>query len=625
MDEPRRIMIVEDSCTQALKLQLLLEQQGWDVVHAPTAEAAMSEIGRGAPHLILVDYYLPGIRGDELCRKIRMNINTRGIPIIMLTSENKSGTEIHGLESGADDFLQKSADPDILLLRIRKWLDKSSTPSSVLEHGDSCFPQARLLTIDDSETYLAYLAVELAEDGYLVEQASSPERGLELLAAREFDCVLVDLVMPGIDGIEVCRRVNQMRGRSDNPIGILMLTAQENKEDLTRALEAGADDFVGKSSDMAVLKGRIRALLRRKFYQEENRRILEELKNKELEAVKARAEKEAADARAVLYEELQQVAAELQRSKDELLVSEEQLRAANATLEQRVAQRTKQLQEHVEELKRTNAELDQFAHVASHDLQEPLRKVQMFGDFLSSECGSQLGDDGQDYLNRILHAIARMRTLINDLLAFSRLTRSRQPFLPLDLEAVAREVISDLQVRIEETRGRVDVGRLPRIEAEPTQMRQLLQNLICNALKFHHPGEPPVVKVHGVTSDGMCRIVVEDNGIGFEQKYAERIFEPFKRLHGCEDYDGTGIGLAICRKIAERHGGSITAESRPGQGAHFIVTLPVHHPRDVAEAAGSGPEAGSFCHDSPEASALCENRTDHSPSSSPTMMPTTVS
>ena len=258
MDSHKRIMIVEDSLTQALKLQLLLEQQGWKTVRASTAEEALAEIGRDAPDLILVDYYLPGIRGDELCRKIRMNINTRSIPIIMLTADKKSDAEIRGLESGADDFVEKSADPDILILRIRSWLSKSEAHSSILQRTDKCFQRARLLTIDDSETYLEFLDGELTGEGYQVDQASSPEAGLEMLARQKFDCVLVDLVMPRLDGIEVCRRINELRSRLDNPIAVLMLTGQENKHDLTRALEAGADDFVGKSSDIAVLKGRIR-------------------------------------------------------------------------------------------------------------------------------------------------------------------------------------------------------------------------------------------------------------------------------------------------------------------------------------------------------------------------------
>jgi PAS domain S-box-containing protein len=239
------------------------------------------------------------------------------------------------------------------------------------------------------------------------------------------------------------------------------------------------------------------------------------------------------------------------------------------------------------ELARSNAELEQFAYVASHDLQEPLRKIQAFGDRLRSECGEHVSDRGLDYLVRMQNAAARMQTLINDLLSLSRVKTRTQAFAPVDLGEVIRAVLSDLEARTEQLGARVEVGELPTIHADPVQMAQLLQNLIGNALKFHRKQEAPVVKVHAELIDGqerrvngngvpeLCRILVEDNGIGFDEKYVGRIFQVFQRLHGRGEYEGTGVGLAICRGIAERHGGSITAKSAPDQGAKFIVTLPV--------------------------------------------------
>lgn len=244
-------------------------------------------------------------------------------------------------------------------------------------------------------------------------------------------------------------------------------------------------------------------------------------------------------------------------------------------------------------LERSNRELQDFASVASHDLQEPLRKIQAFGDRLKIKCGDRLSDEGRDYLERMQSAARRMQALINDLLVFSRVESKAQPCVPINLAEVAREVISDLEVHIEQTGGRVEVGALPTLEADPLQMRQLLQNLIGNALKFRRAGEPPVVRVHGVvlperrqrslpsagdsSAGQLCQILVTDNGIGFDEKYLDRIFTVFQRLHGRDVYEGTGIGLAVCRKIAVRHGGDITARSAPGQGATFIVTLPLKH------------------------------------------------
>jgi PAS domain S-box-containing protein len=228
-------------------------------------------------------------------------------------------------------------------------------------------------------------------------------------------------------------------------------------------------------------------------------------------------------------------------------------------------------------LEQSNRELEDFAYVASHDLQEPLRKIQAFGDLLKSKYAEALPDQGRDYIARMQSAAGRMQVLINDLLSFSRVTTKAQPFVRVDLREIATEVAKDLEARVHETSGRIDIGPLPAIDADPLQMRQLLQNLTANALKFRREGVPPVVEILAEVAEGRCRLRVSDNGIGFEPKYADRIFTMFERLHARTKYEGTGIGLAICRKIAERHGGSIAAHGRPGEGAEFVVTLPVVH------------------------------------------------
>jgi PAS domain S-box-containing protein len=236
-----------------------------------------------------------------------------------------------------------------------------------------------------------------------------------------------------------------------------------------------------------------------------------------------------------------------------------------------------ELHEAMRRLEQSNRELEDFAYVASHDLQEPLRKIQAFGDRLHAKYAAELPEQAQDYIARMQAAAKRMQVLINDLLAFSRVTTKAQPFVPVDLAHVAREVAHDLEIRTHEAGAQVEIGELPAIDADPLQMRQLLQNLISNALKFHREGVPPHVAVSGRADGESAQLVVVDNGIGFEEKYAERIFTMFERLHGRGTYEGTGIGLAICRKIVERHGGEIVARSAPGVGSTFTVTLPVHH------------------------------------------------
>jgi PAS domain S-box-containing protein len=242
-------------------------------------------------------------------------------------------------------------------------------------------------------------------------------------------------------------------------------------------------------------------------------------------------------------------------------------------------------------LERSNQELEQFAYIASHDLQEPLRKIQAFGDRLKTISAATLNADGLDSLERMMKSAHRMSVLISDLLNLSRIKTQTQPFVPVDLNQVLQEVLSDLDSLIERTGGSVEAENMPTIKADPLQMRQLLQNLIGNALKFHKPDEPPVIKISTQTMEegrtlrdlggnDVCRVTVQDNGIGFDEKYLERIFQPFQRLHTSKEYEGTGIGLSVCRSIVERHHGQLTAQSINGQGAAFVITLPIQDNQD---------------------------------------------
>ncbi|TAE60573.1 MAG: PAS domain S-box protein [Nostocales cyanobacterium] len=238
-----------------------------------------------------------------------------------------------------------------------------------------------------------------------------------------------------------------------------------------------------------------------------------------------------------------------------------------------------------QELSLANKELQQFAFIASHDLKEPLRKIKTFGERLQVICRESLNEQGLDYLQRIQNATQRMQILIEGLLTLSQITTRGQKFLPVNLSEIVQEVLSDLEISIQQAGGIVEVGELAIIQADPLQMRQLIQNLIVNAIKFRHQYQPPLIKIYGRflnqnISDNYFgythyQIIVEDNGIGFSEEYLERIFKIFQRLHSHSEYEGTGIGLAICQKIVERHQGYITASSRPNQGSKFMITLPI--------------------------------------------------
>ncbi|WP_096700783.1 response regulator [Magnetospirillum sp. 15-1] len=562
MTDDHLILIVEDSVTQALKLQLVMEQEGFRTVCAHSGEAALEEINRQRPSLIIVDYHLPGIQGDELCRQIHMDITTRSIPLMMLTADETSAAELHGLESGADDFVAKSEDPEILLLRVHNLLRKARRQAVNVEVGRSLFRRARVLIIDDSTTYRESLAQELTDEGCDVTQVTSGADGLALLSQSDFDCVMVDMVMPEMDGIAVCKELSKMRSDDDAPLVVLMLSAYEHKENVARALEAGADDFVGKSTEMSLLRARLRALLRRKFLLEQNQRIVEEIRLREMETLRAKAEKEAAEARAALAEGLARANAELEEANTKLRETQVHLIQSEkmASLGQLVAG---------------------IAHEINNPLSFALSNVFSIENWLAAvmtEAAASLSPEHVTKLDKARKRIAdtgqgleRVRELVVKLRTFSRLDEGE--FKTVDIKEAVESVLLFLRHKMSD---RIEVRRNytadNMLACYAGQLNQVIMNVVANAVDaIEGKG---AITVRTFRQDGMFAIAVSDTGSGIPPEIRERIFDPFFTTKPVGQ--GTGLGLSISYGIIKSHDGRIEVSSTPGQGTEIRILIPAN-------------------------------------------------
>ncbi|CAA7612014.1 Response Regulator Receiver Signal Transduction Histidine Kinase [Magnetospirillum sp. LM-5] len=554
------ILVVEDSATQALRLQLVLENAGFSSVCAYSGEEALEEMNRLLPSLIIVDYHLPGIQGDELCRQIHMNLGTRSIPILMLTADETQTTELHGLESGADDFVSKSEDTEILLLRVHNLLRRSVRDFTVPDAARSMFRRARVLIVDDSNTYRESLAAELRDEGCEVTLAGSAADGLRHLDEVDFDCVMVDMVMPEMDGIAFCQQLTKQRTDVESPLVVLMLSAYENKENVARALEAGADDFVGKSTEMSVLRARLRALLRRKFLLEQNQRIIEEFRLREMEALRATAEKDAMEARAALAEGLAKANAELEEANRKLRETQVHLIQSEkmASLGQLVAG---------------------IAHEINNPLSFALSNVFSIENWLTTvlgEAADSLPEAARGRLEKARSRIVdtgqgleRVRELVVKLRTFSRLDEGE--FKTIDvreaLESVLLFLRHKMSNRIELVR---DYGPEADLACFAGQLNQVVMNIIANAVDAIP--DQGIITVGTAIEDDMFVIEVKDNGCGIPAENLERIYDPFFTTKPVGQ--GTGLGLAISYKIVQAHKGRIEVESEVGSGTKVRVLIP---------------------------------------------------
>jgi len=431
---------------------------------------------------------------------------------------------LQAFDAGADDFVSKDEGREVILARVRAVLRKAAEPEPKSETDPLLAPK-RILAVDDSPTHLNELGEILSGAGYEVQLAHSGAEALLLLSVQPVDCVLLDLVMPGIDGIETCRRIKAAPGLRDIPV--MMLTAVEDRQSMIEALSAGADDYLAKAGDPDTLRARVMAQIRRKQQQEKTRHIREELLRREIEAAEERAARETAEAKAAMATEL--------------------------------------------ELK--NQELEAFSYSVAHDLRAPLRSIDGFSLALIEDYADLIDAPGREFLDRIRDSAAHMSRLIDDLLALSRVTRGEFTRREVDLSAIAGAVIGRLRLADPDRRVEVDITDALWASGDPALLEVALANLLGNAWKFTRKTEHARISLGLEVIDRQKVFVVRDNGAGFDMAQAGKLFNVFTRLHPSRDFEGTGIGLATVLRVVRRHGGRIWAEGKIAAGAAFFFTL----------------------------------------------------
>lgn len=413
--------------------------------------------------------------------------------------------------------------------------------------------QQKILLVDDREDNLMSVESILEPGGYTFVKAASGREALKILL-KEFDfaLILMDVQMPNLNGFDTASLIYQREKLRHIPI--IFITANNyGEENIFKGYRTGAVDYIYKPINPDLLRAKVGVFI--DLYTKNHQLIAQE---KKLVAINKNLEMEV----------------------HERKISESKVNELN-----------RKLLENIERLESANRDLDRFAFMASHDLQEPLRKMLMFSDRLTIKYHETLDDEGNMYLRRIQMAGERMQALIKDILLFSKTSIEPPKFTGCDLNEILDEVIAEMETVIQEKNAVVEYDLLPVLTVNPVLMRPLFHNLVSNALKYSKKDLAPVVKIYtefseprsdnnGDGTHAYCRIYIEDNGIGFEQKYSEHIFGMFKRLHLNSEFEGTGIGLALCKKIVEEHSGYITAKSKVGEGSVFIISLPVNQPAE---------------------------------------------
>jgi signal transduction histidine kinase/CheY-like chemotaxis protein len=439
----------------------------------------------------------------------------------------------------------------------------------------------KILAIDDNKDNLSVLKTLLSDafPGASVITTTSGREGIKRAKSENPDVILLDLVMPEMDGFEICRRLKEDELLKIVPV-IILTVAEVDAEVRVRALNLGVKTFLSKPVDGAELIALVTAMIRIKqsetTIRQENIRLEELVKERTEDLQNQLEEKRETELR------LQRSFYELENSKlatlnllediksemDQRKKAEDSIRQLNAMLERRVMERTSQLED-------TNRELEAFAYSVSHDLRAPLRAIDGFSRFVLEDYGTKLDPQGQRLIGLIRTNTQKMDQLITDILALSRVTRSEHNISEVDMRKMAISMYNECTSTDVKNKPDISIDNMPDALGDPTYLKQVWTNLISNAIKFSSGKEKPEIKIGGYNEQGFHVYFVRDNGVGFNPEYAYRLFNAFQRLHKTDEFEGTGVGLAIVQRIVHRHGGKVWAEGKEGEGATFYFSLPI--------------------------------------------------
>jgi len=564
---PRRVLLIDDSETFREALASTLREAGYQTFSAASGEEGLLHAAALRPSAVIVDGQMPGIDGATVVHRLRMDPALRRTPCLLLTGSESAVDELHALDAGADAYVRKSGDTAIILARLSAVLRQSAAVAD----APAARRPPRVLAVDDSETLLQQLNQELSEEGYAVQLARSGEAALEALAADErgeIDCILLDLRMPGLSGEETCRRIKSSPAWRDIPL--IMLTALDERDAMIGGINAGADDYIVKSPSLEVLKARLRAQLRRRQFEEEHRHIREELLQKEMEMKDALAARELAETRARLLGDLELKNQELARAHGEM-------------------ERAKMQAERESQFK------SKFLANMSHELRTPLNAIIGFSELLQEQSSGPLNSRQGDYVKHVLSSGQHLLALINDILDISKIEAGK---LDLRREWMSLLVPIDAAVGVvaplAEKRGvKLETALsndLPDLLIDSVRIKQILYNLLSNGIKFTPAGG--TVRLSASAGGSVVLLTVEDSGIGISEEDLPKLFREFEQLEPglAGKQEGTGLGLALTKRLVELHGGSIRARSEPGRGTAFTVSLPAL--RAVQQAAMPASDAG---------------------------------